>query len=76
MADDYASAAADDQQAPELCRNLGDRRGQAWALSGLGDVQRLTGDYPATTASFQQALAVNQDPSTGTPGRGSSTSSA
>ena len=49
---DYPAAAASLTQALQLFRDLGDRRGQAWALNHLGVVQQLTGDYPAATASL------------------------
>jgi tetratricopeptide (TPR) repeat protein len=37
------------------------RVGQPWALQGLGVVQRLTGDYPAATASLTRALELFRD---------------
>jgi tetratricopeptide (TPR) repeat protein len=37
------------------------RVGQAWALQGLGVVQRLTGDYPAATASLTRAPELFRD---------------
>jgi tetratricopeptide (TPR) repeat protein len=42
-------------------RSFSDRSGEADALIHLGVVQRLTGDYPAATASQQQALALCRD---------------
>jgi tetratricopeptide (TPR) repeat protein/transcriptional regulator with XRE-family HTH domain len=39
----------------------GDRAGQAYAVSQLGIVQSLTGDYPAATASYQQAVGLHHD---------------
>ena len=58
---DYPAAAASQQQALELFRDLGDRLGQASALNELGIVQQLTGDYPAAAASHQQALELFRD---------------
>ncbi len=39
----------------------GDRQGQACALTQLGTVQELTGDYPAATASLTRALELSRD---------------
>ena len=58
---DYPAATASLTRALELFRDLGDRRGQAWALHDLGVVQRRTGDYPAATASLTQALQLFRD---------------
>jgi hypothetical protein len=44
-----------------LYRDLDNRHGQAGALRNLGDVQRLTGDYPAVTLSLSQALSLYRD---------------
>src|SRR5262249_13939267 len=43
---DYPAAAASQQQALALCRDLGNLEGQAEALSCLGVVQQESGDYP------------------------------
>ena len=58
---DYPAAAASQQQALALFRDLGDLHGQADALNCLGVVQQETGDYPAAAASQQQALALFRD---------------
>ena len=58
---DYPAAAASQQQALALFRDLGHRLGQAHALNDLGLVQQQTGDYPAAAASHQQALALFGD---------------
>jgi tetratricopeptide (TPR) repeat protein/transcriptional regulator with XRE-family HTH domain len=42
-------------------RHLGDRLGQANALNDLGDVRRLTGDYPAAAQALEQALSIYRD---------------
>src|SRR5262249_42365684 len=39
----------------------GARLGQAWALHGLGHVQRATGDYQSASASLSQVLRFYQD---------------
>ena len=44
---DYPAAAQVLEQALGIYRDLGDRLGQANALSDLGAVRRVTGDYPA-----------------------------
>ena len=58
---DYPAAAASHRQALALYRDLGDRRGQAYALNHLGVVRRLTGDYRAAAASHQQAIPLYRD---------------
>ncbi len=45
----------------EAARHLGDRRGQADALSDLGDARWLTGDYPAAAQALEQALGIYRD---------------
>ena len=40
---DYPAAAQALEQALDICRDLGDRLGQATALSDLGRVRRATG---------------------------------
>src|SRR5215475_7288535 len=42
-------------------RRAGDRLGEADTLTGLGIVQRETGDYPAATTSLARALALYGD---------------
>ena len=54
----YPAAAASLARALALYRDVGDRPGQADALNELGFLRVLTGDYPAATASHQQALAT------------------
>jgi tetratricopeptide (TPR) repeat protein len=46
------------QAAIQAARHLGDRLGQANALTDLGDVRRLTGDYPAAARALNQALDI------------------
>ena len=55
---DYPAAAASLARALALYGDVGDRPGQAYALTQLGSVHVLTGDYPAAAASHQQALAL------------------
>jgi len=40
---------------------LGDRLGQAGALTDLGDARRLTGDFPAAAQALEQALGIYRD---------------
>jgi len=42
-------------------RHLGDRPAQATALTNLGDVRRLTGDYPGAARDLQEALGIYRD---------------
>jgi tetratricopeptide (TPR) repeat protein/transcriptional regulator with XRE-family HTH domain len=44
--------------AVQAARQLGDRPGQAVALTDLGDVRRLTGNYPAAARDLQEALGI------------------
>ena len=46
------------QAAIQAARRLGDRLGQANALHDLGDVQRLTDDYPAAAQTQERALRI------------------
>jgi tetratricopeptide (TPR) repeat protein/transcriptional regulator with XRE-family HTH domain len=47
--------------AVQAARQLGDRPGQAVALTDLGDVRRLTGNYPAAARDLQEALGICRD---------------
>ncbi len=47
--------------AVQAARHLGDQLGEANALTDLGDVRRLTGDYPAADQVLQQALDLYRD---------------
>ena len=49
------------ETAIRAARHLGDRVGQANALSDLGDVRRMTGDYPAAAEDLEQALDIYRD---------------
>jgi tetratricopeptide (TPR) repeat protein/transcriptional regulator with XRE-family HTH domain len=40
---------------------LGDKRGQAGALTNLGELRRLTGDYPSATRDLEGALSIYRD---------------
>jgi tetratricopeptide (TPR) repeat protein/transcriptional regulator with XRE-family HTH domain len=57
----WAEAITRHTAAIQAARSLGDRLGQAGALTALGDVQRLTGDYPAATQALEQALGIYRD---------------
>ena len=52
----WNEAASLGQAALAAARTIGDRQGQGCALTQLGIVQELTGDYPAATASLTWAL--------------------
>ena len=58
---DYLAATQALEQALGIYRDLGDRLGQATALSYLGEFRRLTGDYPAAAQALEQALGINRD---------------
>ncbi|HEV2378103.1 MAG TPA: tetratricopeptide repeat protein [Streptosporangiaceae bacterium] len=57
----WADAITCHAAAIQAARNLGDQRGQANALTYLGDVQRLTGDYPGAARALEQALSIYRD---------------
>ncbi len=57
----WTEAIARHTAAISAARHLGDRLGQANALNDLGDVRRLTGDYPGATQALEQALGIYQD---------------
>jgi tetratricopeptide (TPR) repeat protein len=46
--------------AVQAARQIGDRPGQAHALIDLGDVRRLTGDYPGAARDLQEALDISR----------------
>jgi tetratricopeptide (TPR) repeat protein/transcriptional regulator with XRE-family HTH domain len=47
--------------AVQAARQLGDRPGQALALTNLGDVRQLTGDCPAAIQDLTEALGICRD---------------
>jgi tetratricopeptide (TPR) repeat protein len=47
--------------AVRAARHLGDRSGTALALTNLGDVRHLTGDYPGAARDLQEALDITWD---------------
>jgi DNA-binding SARP family transcriptional activator/tetratricopeptide (TPR) repeat protein len=47
--------------AVRAARRLGDRPGQASALHHLGDVRRITGDYPGAGQVLDEALGIYRD---------------
>jgi len=57
----WADALTRHAVAIQAAQQLGDRLGQAGALKDLGDVRRLTGDYPAATQVLEQALSICRD---------------
>jgi len=57
----WADAITRHTAAIQAAQYLGDRLGQANALSDLGDVRRLTGDYPAAAHAQEHALGIYRD---------------
>ena len=47
--------------AVQAARQLGDRPGEALALSDLGDARQLAGDYPGAARDLQEALGICRD---------------
>ena len=58
---DYPEAILDLEEALGICRDLGDRPGEARALTSLGDVRRLTEDYPGALRDLEAALGICRD---------------
>ena len=56
----WAEAITRHTTAIQAARSLGNQLGQARALGDLGDVRRMTGDYPAAAQALEQALAATQ----------------
>lgn len=54
----YASARALFRSARGIYRQLDDRRGEADTLRGLGDVARVSRDYPAAAEQYRAALVI------------------
>jgi tetratricopeptide (TPR) repeat protein/transcriptional regulator with XRE-family HTH domain len=57
----WPDAVARHTAAIRAARLLGDRLGQAGALSDRGDTQRLAGDYPAAARASEEALGIYRD---------------
>ena len=57
----WAEAITRHATAVRAARHLGDRPGQANALTSLGDVRRLTGDYPGAARDLEEALGIHRD---------------
>jgi tetratricopeptide (TPR) repeat protein/transcriptional regulator with XRE-family HTH domain len=57
----WADAITRHTAAIQAAQYLGDRRGQAGALSDLGVVRRLTDDYPGAAQALEQALGISGD---------------
>jgi tetratricopeptide (TPR) repeat protein/transcriptional regulator with XRE-family HTH domain len=57
----WADAITRHMAAIQAARYLGDRLGQAGALSDLGDMRRMTGDYPAAARALEEALDISRD---------------
>jgi len=57
----WAEALTRHATAVQAARHLGDRLGQAGALTNLGDLRRLTGDYPAAAQDLTEALDICRD---------------
>jgi len=57
----WAEAITRHATALRAARHLGDRPGQASTLNNVGDVRRLTGDYPGAAQALQEALGISRD---------------
>ena len=57
----WAEAITRHTAAVQAARHLGDRPGLAGALTDLGDIRWLTGDYPAAAQMLEQALDISRD---------------
>jgi len=57
----WAEAITRHATALRSARHLGDRLGQAGALTNLADVRRLTGDVPGAARDLEEALGIHRD---------------
>jgi class 3 adenylate cyclase/tetratricopeptide (TPR) repeat protein len=57
----WAEAIARHTTALRAAQRLGDRAGQATALNSLGNMRRLTGDYPGAARDLEEALGISRD---------------
>jgi tetratricopeptide (TPR) repeat protein/transcriptional regulator with XRE-family HTH domain len=57
----WTDAVARHTAAVQAAQHLGDRLGQANALSDLGEVRRMTGDYPAAAQAQEEALSIYRE---------------
>ncbi len=57
----WADAIARHEAAAQAARHLGDQHGAAGALTDLGDVRQLTGDYPGAVRAAEEALVIFRD---------------
>jgi DNA-binding SARP family transcriptional activator len=57
----WADAGIRHAAAAAAAQRLGDRLGEANALTDLGTVQRLTGDFPASVQALELALGIYRD---------------
>jgi tetratricopeptide (TPR) repeat protein len=58
---DHETARALYDESLEICRDLGDRSGIAWAMQGLGVTARHQGDHAAARRLSEESLAVFRD---------------
>jgi len=59
----WPQAAAAQAAAAAAAERLGDQPGQAHALTELGNLQGLNGDYPGAEASLRAALELHRETS-------------
>jgi tetratricopeptide (TPR) repeat protein/transcriptional regulator with XRE-family HTH domain len=57
----WAEAITRHATAVQAARQLGDRLGEAGALTDLGDLRQLTGDWPGAARDLQEALGISRD---------------
>jgi tetratricopeptide (TPR) repeat protein/transcriptional regulator with XRE-family HTH domain len=57
----WAESIARHAIAVRAAEQSGDRRGQAGALTNLGDIRRLTGDHPGAARDLDEALGIYRD---------------
>ena len=61
LVSDYASAARNQRAAHEVYRELGNRLGQANALTALAEARRLTGDQAGAARDLEEAIGIFLD---------------
>jgi tetratricopeptide (TPR) repeat protein len=61
MTGDHLGAAETLEEGLSIARDLGERLGQANALSSLGVVRRMTGDHLGAADTLEEALSIYRD---------------
>jgi tetratricopeptide (TPR) repeat protein len=61
MQGDYSTARSLQEESLALNREIGDKRGIALSLNGLGIVAQMQGDYPTARSLYEESLSVSRE---------------